>query len=98
MVVLGQVAVKFRLLHGGFGWLCRAALEAEAVISGLEDMAVIGEPVEQGRGHLGVAEDGGPFGEAEIGGDDHAGTLMELAQQVEQQCAARGAISCVSRG
>ena len=51
----------------------------------------MGEPVEQGRGHLGVAEDGGPFGEAEIGGDDHAGALIELAQQVEQQGAARGA-------
>ncbi len=37
------------------------------------------EPVEQGRGHLGIAEDGSPFGEAEIGGDDHAGALIELA-------------------
>ena len=42
------------LLPGRFWWLCRAALEAEAVIAGLEDMAVMGEPVEQGRGHLGV--------------------------------------------
>ena len=51
----------------------------------------MGEPVEQGRGHLGVAEDGGPFGETAIGGDDRAGALIELAQQVEQQGAARGA-------
>ncbi len=49
------------------------------------------EPVEQGRGHLGVAEDGGLFGEADTGGDDHAGALIELAQQMEHPGAARGA-------
>jgi hypothetical protein len=54
-------------------------------------MAVVREPVEQGRGHLGIAEDRGPFGEAEIGGDDDAGALIELAQQVEEQGAAGGA-------
>ena len=43
------------------------------------------EAVEQGRRHLGVSEDGGPFAEAEIRRDDDAGSLVELAQQVEQQ-------------
>lgn len=52
---------------------------------------MVREPVEQGRGHLGIAEDRGPFGEAEIGGDDDAGALIELAQQVEEQGAAGGA-------
>ncbi len=42
------------------------------------------EPVEKGRCHLCIAEDLGPFGEAEVGGDDHAGALLELAQEVEQ--------------
>lgn len=43
------------------------------------------EAVEQGRRHLGVSEDRGPFAEAEIRRDDDAGSLVELAQQVEQQ-------------
>ena len=48
----------------------------------------MGEAVEKCRRHLGVAEDGGPFGEAEVCGDDDAGALVELAQQVEEQRAA----------
>ena len=35
-----------------------------------------------GGGHLGVAEDGGPFAEGEVGGDDDRGTLVEPAHQV----------------
>jgi hypothetical protein len=49
---------------------------------------VVGEPVEQGGGHLGVAEDGRPLAEGEVGGDDHRGLLVQLADQVEQQLAA----------
>lgn len=45
----------------------------------------MGQAVEQSRGHLGVAEDGSPFAEAEVGGDDDAGALIEFAQQVEEQ-------------
>lgn len=45
----------------------------------------MGETVEQSCRHLGVAEDGGPFAEAEIGGDDDAGALIKLAQQMEEQ-------------
>ena len=43
------------------------------------------EPVEQRGGHLGVAEDGWPFAEGEVGGDDDRGALVEAADQVEQQ-------------
>ena len=39
--------------------------------------------IEQGGGHLGITEHSGPFAEAEIGGDDDAGVLIELAEQVE---------------
>jgi hypothetical protein len=46
---------------------------------------MVRQPVEQGGGHLGVAEDAGPFGEAEIGGDGDAGPFVKLAEQVEQQ-------------
>jgi hypothetical protein len=44
--------------------------------------------LEQRGGHLGVAEDAGPFAEAQVGRDDDARVLVELAQQMEEQCAA----------
>ena len=75
----------------GFGGFRRAVLEAEAVVSGFEDVAAVGEAVEQRGRHLRVAEHGGPFAEAEIGRDDDAGALVELAQQMEEQRPAGGA-------
>jgi hypothetical protein len=49
-----------------------AVLEPPALVSGLQDVAVMSEPVEQGGGHLGIAaEHRRPFGETEIGGDEH---------------------------
>ena len=51
----------------------------------------MGKAIEQSRGHLGVAKDIGPFTEAEVGGDDDTGALIEFAQQMEQQRPARGA-------
>ena len=38
----------------------------------------MGEPVEQSRGHFGVAED-------EMGGDDDRGSLVEPADEMEEQ-------------
>jgi len=46
---------------------------------------VVGEAVQQGGGHLGVAEDLHPFAEVEVGGDDERSFFIELAGQVEQQ-------------
>jgi hypothetical protein len=46
---------------------------------------VVGEAVEERRGHLGVAEDGRPFTEGEVGGDDDGGLLVETADEVEEQ-------------
>lgn len=40
------------------------------------------EAIEQCGGHFGVAEDIGPFGEAQVGGDDHAGAFVEFGQQL----------------
>jgi hypothetical protein len=82
----GQVAV-FPLC--GFCVVCGAVPEAEAVVSGFEDVTMVGQAVEQRRRHLGIAEDARPFREAEVGGDDDAGPLVEPAQQMEQQGAAR---------
>lgn len=45
----------------------------------------MGETVEERCRHLGVTEDGGLFAEADIGGDDDAGALIKLAQQMEEQ-------------
>ena len=78
----GQVPV---FLLPGFGLLGRAVFESEAVVSGLEDVAVVGQAVEQCGRHLGIAEDARPFAEAQVGGDDDAGALIELAQEMEEQ-------------
>lgn len=57
----------------------------EAVVAGFDDVAAVGEPVEQRRGHLGFTEDSGSLGEAEVGGNDQTGLLVEFADQVEEQ-------------
>lgn len=40
------------------------------MVAEFEDMGVIGEPVDEGGGQAGVAEDLGPVGKGEIGGED----------------------------
>ena len=65
-----------------------SVLEAPAVVAGLDDVAVVGQPIEQRGGHLGVAEHGWPFTEGEVGGDDDRGALVEPADQVEQELTA----------
>jgi hypothetical protein len=42
----------------------------------------VGEPVEQGRGHLGISEDRGPFVEAQVRRDDDAGSLSSSAKPI----------------
>ena len=44
------------------------------------------QAIEQGGGHLGIAERFGPFAKAEVGGDDDAGALVEFAEQMERIC------------
>jgi hypothetical protein len=64
------------------------ALEAPAVVSGFDDIAVMGEAIEQSCRHLGVGEDARPFAEGQIGGDDDRGALVEPADEMEQELAA----------
>jgi len=59
-----------------------------ALVAGFDDVAVMGQAIEQGGGHFGVAEDAWPFAEAEVGGDDHRDLLIEVADQVEQELTA----------
>jgi len=40
---------------------------------------VVGEAIEECGGHFGIAEDGGPFAEAQVSRDDDAGALVEFA-------------------
>ena len=54
----------------GCGVIVGPAFEAPAVIAGLDDVAVVGQPIEQRGRHLDVAEHTRPFTEGEIGGDD----------------------------
>ena len=68
--------------------IVNSALEAPAVVSGLDDIAMVGQSIEQRGRHLGVAEHTRPFTEGEIGGDDNGGALVEPADEVEQELAA----------
>jgi hypothetical protein len=47
-----------------------SALEAPTVIAGLDDVAVVGQAIEQRGRHLGITEDARPFAECEVGSDD----------------------------
>ena len=69
---------------GASGFLSGFALgEAVGCVARLDDAAVVGYPIEQRGGHLGIAEDRYPFAELEIGRDDDAGCFIEFADQVE---------------
>jgi len=89
-----SIAVKRHRLILGLAWrLAGAVFEAPAFVAGLDDVAMMGEPVEQGRGHFGVAEHAGPFAEGEVGGNDNRGFFVEPADEVEQQLAADAIIA-----
>ena len=62
-----------------------AVLEAPAFVAGLDDLAVMGETIEERRRHLRIPEHARPFAEGEIGGDDDRRALVEPADQMEQQ-------------
>ena len=51
-------------------------LEAPAFVAGLDDLAMVCEAVEERGGHLGIAEDGRPLTERQVGGDDDRGELL----------------------
>ncbi len=59
-------------------------LEAPAFVAGLDDVAVMGEAVEQRGGHFRIAEHARPFAEGEIGGDDDRSSLVEPADEIQQ--------------
>jgi hypothetical protein len=62
-----------------------AGFEAPTLVAGFDDVAVVGEAVEERGGHLRIAENARPFSEGEFGGDDDGSLLVEPAYQVEEQ-------------
>ena len=54
------------------GWdvIVGSAFEAPALISSFDDVAVVGQAIEQRGRHLGITEDARPFTEGEVCGDD----------------------------
>ena len=65
-----------------------AAFEPPTFIDGFDDVAVMGQSIEQGGRHLGVAEHAGPLAEGEVRGDDDGRALVQLADEVEQELSA----------
>lgn len=49
---------------------------------------MVRDAIEECGGHFGISEYGDPFGEGEVGCDDQRCFFVELADQMEQQCAA----------
>jgi len=69
---------------GASGFLAGFTLgETVRCVAGLNDAAVVRDPIQQRGGHLCIAEHRHPFTELEIGGDDDAGRLIQLADQMK---------------
>ena len=49
---------------------------------------MVREAIKQSGGHLGIAEDGGPFTEGEVGSDDDRGAFVKPANKVEEKLTA----------
>ena len=56
-----------------------SVFESPAVVAGLDDVAMVGQAIQQCGGHLGAAEHRGPLREVEVGGDDNRGALVSSA-------------------
>ena len=71
---------------GGFRTAFSAAVfEPPAGIACLDDIAMMGEAIEHGGCHFGVAEHLRPIGECQIGGDQQRRVLIELADEVKRR-------------
>ena len=64
------------------------ALEAPAIVSSFDNIAMVCEAIEKSGRHFCVCEDACPFAKGEIGGDDNGGALVEPADQMKEQLAA----------
>jgi hypothetical protein len=60
-------------------------LRRQLSFPGLDEVAVVGQTIQQLAGQLGIHKDARPFTEGEIGRHDDGGALVELADQIEKQ-------------
>ena len=58
--------------------------KAVTLVAGLNYVAMVGQSIQQGRGHLGIAKHLRPLAKAQIRGHHHGCLLVEPAHQVEQ--------------
>ena len=68
-----------------------AVAEAVAGAVHLQDMHMVGEPVQQRAGQSLRAEDLGPFVEGPVGGDQDGAPFVALAEDLEEQFRRRSA-------
>ena len=78
------VGAEERPLSGLFlRWLF-PVFKAVTLVAGLDNIAMMGQTIQQGGGHLGIAKHLRPLAKAQIRGHDHRGLLVKPAQQMEQ--------------
>ena len=69
---------------------------APAVVAGFDDLAVMGETVEECGSPFGVTKDRGSFTESKLGSDNDRSAFIEAADEIEQQlpaCLGKGQIA-----
>ena len=62
--------------------------KAEAVVSGLQDVAAMGQAIKECPRHFGITKDGCPFAETQVRSDDDAGAFEKFAERMKEQRAA----------
>ena len=65
--------------------------EAEAFAIHLEDMAMVGESIQQSRSHAFALEDMIPIAERQVAGDQQAAAFIAIGEDLEQQFGSRAA-------
>ena len=75
----------FRLVRDLVGGALPAVVEAVAVAVHLQDMDVVGEPVQQRAGEAFRTEHLGPLIERQVGGDQDGAPLVALAEDLEEE-------------
>ena len=74
----------------GRGGILPAALEAVALAVHLDDVDVVGEPVQQRAGEPFGSKHVGPLVEGQIGGDEDGAAFVALAEDLEEEFRAGG--------
>ena len=62
----------------GGGSLLASVFEPPAVVAGLDDLAMMGHPIQERRGHFGVAKDLAPLAKGQVGRHQDRRPFVEL--------------------